>query len=60
MPEPLSARHKSALSVLILINAVVLLGQLWPQGAPPFARAVNITFLVAALSYFAARRSGRV
>lgn len=34
------------LGVLIVLNAVVLLGQLRPAGAPPFARAVNILFLV--------------
>lgn len=32
--------------VLMVLNGVVLLGQLWPEGAPPFARAVNIAFLV--------------
>ncbi|MBM4783971.1 MAG: hypothetical protein GQE15_40385 [Archangiaceae bacterium] len=31
--------------VLLVLNGVVLLGQLWPEGAPPFARAVNIAFL---------------
>ena len=35
--------------VMLLLNAVVLLGQLWPEGAPPFARVVNIIFLVASL-----------
>ncbi len=38
--------------VLLLLNAVVLLGQLWPEGAPPFARAVNIVFLIATFAYF--------
>lgn len=32
-------------------TAVVLLGQLWPEGAPPFARAVNIAVLSADLVY---------
>ena len=36
------------------MNAVVLLGQLWPEGAPPFARAVNIAFLVLNLVFIAA------
>jgi hypothetical protein len=45
IPRPL-------LLVLIVLNAVVLLGQLWPQGAPPFARAVNILFLVLSLGVF--------
>jgi hypothetical protein len=35
----------------VLLNAVVLLGQLWPEGAPPFARIVNIVFLLAVLGY---------
>jgi hypothetical protein len=39
--------------LLMVVNAVVLLGQLWPEGAPPFARAVNIGFLVASLGFFA-------
>ena len=38
--------------VLIVLNLIVLLGQLWPEGAPPFARIVNITFLVLSLLYF--------
>jgi hypothetical protein len=35
--------------VVLILNAVVLLGQLWPEGAPPFARGVNIVFLMANL-----------
>lgn len=38
--------------VLLVLNCVVLLGQLWPEGAPPFARVVNILFLVLSLLYF--------
>lgn len=34
--------RKIALIVLLLVNALVLLGQIWPEGAPPFARSVNI------------------
>ena len=45
-------KSKAILIPLILVNAVVLLGQLWPEGAPPFARGVNIAFLVATLAYF--------
>ncbi len=30
----------------------VLLGQVLPEGAPPFARVVNILFLVLSLAYF--------
>jgi hypothetical protein len=39
--------------LLIVLNCIVLLGQLWPEGAPPFARVVNILFLVLSLAYFA-------
>lgn len=42
------------LFILLILNIVVLLGQVWPEGAPPFARAVNIIFLVASLIYFIA------
>jgi hypothetical protein len=44
--------HKIILIVLLILNSIVLLGQLWPEGAPPFARIVNILFLVASLIYF--------
>ena len=40
------------LIVLLTLNAIVLLGQLWPEGAPPFARVVNILFLLGSLGYF--------
>lgn len=32
--------------ILLVLNAIVLLGQIWPEGAPPFARVVNIGVLV--------------
>jgi len=44
--------EKIGLCVLIVLNSVVLLGQVWPEGAPPFARVVNIAFLVLSLGYF--------
>ena len=44
--------HRALLLVPLALNAVVLLGQLWPVGAPPFARTVNILFLAASLIYF--------
>ncbi|MBK9273741.1 MAG: hypothetical protein IPM49_04270 [Flavobacteriales bacterium] len=44
--------RRKVLIVLLLVNAVVLLGQLWPEGAPPFARAVNITFLIGTMVFF--------
>lgn len=53
------SRHRAVLSALIVVNAVVLLGQLWPAGAPPFARVVNIGFLVASLGYFLFALRGR-
>lgn len=37
---------------LIVLNCLVLLGQLWPEGAPPSARMVNIFFLIGSLAYF--------
>ena len=40
------------LVILLLVNAVVLMGQLWPEGAPPFARIVNIAFLWVTLALF--------
>lgn len=43
---------KFILVVLIMLNAVVLLGQIYPEGVPPFARIVNITFLVLSLIFF--------
>jgi hypothetical protein len=43
---------KTLLIILLVLNLVVLLGQLWPEGAPPFARTVNIIFLIASLLYF--------
>lgn len=33
-------------AILIILNAVVLMGQLWPKGAPPFAATVNILTLI--------------
>jgi hypothetical protein len=51
--------HRSFLWLLVVLNAVVLLGQLWPAGAPPFSRAVNIVFLVLALGYFVRAAIGR-
>ena len=44
--------------VLLILNAIVLLGQVWPAGVPPFARTVNIAFLAASLCYYAMALSG--
>lgn len=50
VPYPRGMR-RTLLVILVCLNAVVLLGQLWPEGAPPFARIVNIVFLLAVLGY---------
>lgn len=39
-------RKRIILIVLIVLNIMVLSGQIWPEGAPPFARIVNISTLV--------------
>lgn len=44
--------RKVILVVLFILNAIVLLGQVWPEGAPPFARTINIVFLVCNLLFF--------
>lgn len=44
--------NKPFLFFLLLLNVMVLLGQIWPEGAPPFARTVNIIFLCLSLGYF--------
>lgn len=38
--------RRIVIPVLLLLNLVMLLGQLWPEGAPPFARTINIIVLV--------------
>ncbi len=38
------ASTRLLLVLLLVLNAVVLLGQIYQEGAPPFARAVNIVF----------------
>jgi preprotein translocase subunit SecG len=40
------------LVVLIILNSVVLLEQIWSEGIPPFARIVNIVFLSLTLVFF--------
>jgi hypothetical protein len=46
--------RKTLLIILLVLNIVVLLGQIWPEGAPPFGRAVNIIFLIGSLVFFVA------
>lgn len=43
---------KTILIVLVILNFMVLLGQLWPENAPPFASTVNILFLILSLLFF--------
>lgn len=44
-------KNKTVLLVLIVLNVLVLLGQLVPDMAPPFARTVNIIFLVGSFCF---------
>lgn len=44
--------RKLIIGILILLNIIVLLGQIWPEGAPPFARIVNLIFLSLTLLFF--------
>ncbi len=44
--------NKALLIILIILNFVVLMGQVYPEGAPPFAGVVNIVFLALSLGYF--------
>jgi hypothetical protein len=44
---------KTTYGILILLNALVLLGQIWPEGAPPFARLINIITLIVNISLLA-------
>lgn len=46
------------LVLLVLLNAIVLLGQLWPAGGPPFAHYVNVLFLALTLLTFVGRMFG--
>lgn len=46
--------NKTIIIILLILNTIVLLGQVWPEGAPPFARTVNIIFLCASLLFFIA------
>lgn len=51
-------KKKPLLVILIALNAIVLLGQIWPDGAPPFARVVNILFLCMSMAWFASALLG--
>lgn len=41
-------------TLLLLANALVLLGQVWPSGAPPFAHTFTIATLATNLVVFGA------
>ena len=43
---------KLALIILVILNFLVLLGQICPDGAPPFAQTVNYIFLIFSILYF--------
>lgn len=45
---------RTLLILIVILNAIVLLGQLWPEGAPPFARIFNIVTLIINLVFTAA------
>jgi hypothetical protein len=47
----LNSNMKGILIILIILNSIVFLGQVWPEGAPPFAGPVNIIFLLANLVF---------
>ncbi|MBX7052764.1 MAG: hypothetical protein K1X54_12060 [Flavobacteriales bacterium] len=42
----MNTNKRAIIIVLAVLNSIVLLGQLWPEGAPPFARTVNILTLI--------------
>lgn len=48
----MTKQRKTVIIVLVILNSVVLMGQLWPQGAPPFAGVVNIVTLLVNLLFF--------
>ncbi|MDX9891554.1 MAG: hypothetical protein RBS29_03555 [Bacteroidales bacterium] len=43
---------KIALLILLILNILVLLGQVWPEGVPPFAQTINYIFLTFTILYF--------
>ena len=54
-----SKPSKITVAILLFMNLVVLLGQVWPEGAPPFARTVNILFLSLSALFFISILSGK-
>ena len=51
--KSMTKSKKIIVIVLVILNLVVLSGQIWPGGAPPFARTVNIIFLILSVLFFA-------
>lgn len=49
---PMPTSSKIILIVIIVLNAMVLMGEVWPEGKPPFARVVNIVTLSIDLVFF--------
>lgn len=45
---------RSVLVLLVVLNAIVLLGLVWPEGAPPFARVVDVVTLSGNIAVFVA------
>lgn len=41
----MTTTRKIILVLLLILNFMVLSGQVWPEGAPPFAHTVNIITL---------------
>ena len=50
--ERASKTKRIGIIALLVLNLIVLLGQIWPEGAPPFAKYVNIVFLIVSLIFF--------
>jgi uncharacterized phage infection (PIP) family protein YhgE len=48
----MTSAGKIIIIVLLVLNIMVLAGQVWPEGAPPFAEFVNIIFLSSSLLFF--------
>lgn len=48
----LAVKKKPILIALAVLNVLVLMGQIAPQYAPPFAQFVNLVFLIASLVWF--------
>jgi hypothetical protein len=40
------------LIILIVFNIIVIMGQILPDDAPPFAGVVNMIFLISSFFYF--------